>query len=85
VTTLAAAALCYRRAARAADPAFVARGDAFMTVVHDLMPADGHMAEQLDRNTGAPASARDLTWSYAAFVGAAGLRAEATRRAAARC
>ena len=84
VTTLAAAALCYRRAARDRDAAFLARGDAFMTTVRDLIPADGHMAEQVDRNTGAPVSARDLTWSYAAFIAAAGLRDAAVRGAAAR-
>ena len=84
VTTLAAAALCYRRAAHDRDAAFLARGDAFMTTVRDLIPADGHMAEQVDRNTGAPASAHDLTWSYAAFIAAAGLRDAAVRGAAAR-
>jgi glucoamylase len=38
------------------------------------------MAEQVDRDTGAPQSARDLTWSYAAFIGTALLRQEAMRR-----
>ncbi|MGN6572253.1 MAG: glycoside hydrolase family 15 protein [Pseudolabrys sp.] len=84
VATLAAAALCYRRAGRDHDAAFFARGDAFMATVRDLIPAGGHMGEQVDRNTGKPASARDLTWSYAAFIGAAGLRQEALRRLAAR-
>ena len=84
VTTLAAAALCYRRAAREADVSYLDRGDGYMTTVRDLIPADGHMAEQVDRNTGAPASARDLTWSYAAFVEAARLRREAVRRTAPR-
>jgi glucoamylase len=81
VTTLAAAALCYRRAACEADGTFVARGDAFMATLRELIPADGHMAEQVDRNTGAPASARDLTWSYAAFIEASRLRDVAARRA----
>jgi glucoamylase len=84
VTTLAAAALCYRRVAREADVSYLARGDEYMTTVRDLIPADGHMAEQVDRSTGAPASARDLTWSYAAFVEAARLRREAVRRTAPR-
>jgi len=84
VTTLAAAALCYRRAARAADANYLARGDAYVMTVRDLIPADGHMAEQVERNTGTSASARDLSWSYAAFVEAAGLRREAMRRTAPR-
>jgi glucoamylase len=84
VTTLAAAALCYRAAIRSADAGLIARGDAFMATVRDLTPADGHLAEQVDRTTGKPASARDLTWSYAAFVGTAYLRADAVRRVAAR-
>lgn len=84
VTTLAAAALCYRRAARRSDATYLARGDAYMTTVREMVPADGHMAEQVDRDTGEPASARDLTWSYAALVEAAALRRSAVRCAAPR-
>jgi glucoamylase len=77
-TTLAAAGLCYRRARHAADrDAIVARGDAFMQAVRDVTPADGTMSEQIDRVTGAPTSARHLTWSYAAFISAARARAQA--------
>lgn len=79
VATLAAASLCYQRAAGAREPALIARGDAYMATVRDLTPADGHLAEQVDRDTGAPASARDLTWSYAAFVATALHRAAALR------
>jgi glucoamylase len=79
VTTLAAAALCYRRGGRSRDAQLIARGDAFMTTVHDFTPADGHLGEQFDRASGAPASARDLTWSYAAFISAARLRAPSSR------
>ena len=67
VTTLAAASLCYRRG-------MIARGDAFMTTIRGFTPADGRLAEQFDRTTGIPASARDLTWSYAAFISAARTR-----------
>ena len=76
-TTLAAASLCYRRAQRSEQDrtAFFKRGDAFMTTVRDLTPADGALSEQVDRYTGAQTSARHLTWSYAAFVSAARLRA----------
>jgi len=85
VTTLAAAALNYRRAARAGDESYLARGDAFMETVRDLIPPDGHLTEQVDRATGAPASARDLTWSYAAFAATAYHRGDAVARLAARC
>lgn len=74
VTTLAAASLCYRRAARARDANLIARGDAFMSTARDFTPPDGHFSEQIDRTSGAPTSARDLTWSYAAFVSSARLR-----------
>lgn len=42
--------------------------DGFITVVQQYTPSDGSLDEQYDRNTGAPTSARDLTWSYAAFL-----------------
>jgi glucoamylase len=42
--------------------------DDFVAVVQKYTPADGSLAEQFNRNTGAPLSARDLTWSYAAFL-----------------
>jgi glucoamylase len=45
-----------------------------MATIKDFTPADGHLAEQFDRATGVPVSARDLTWSYAAFVSAARTR-----------
>jgi glucoamylase len=75
-TTLAAASLCYRRALRepASRAQMLARGDAYMQTVRDLTPPDGRLSEQVDRATGAPISARDLTWSYAAFIAAARLR-----------
>jgi glucoamylase len=79
VTTLAAASLCYRRGMRLLDSRLIARGDAFMATIKDFTPVDGHLAEQFDRTTGAPASARDLTWSYAAFVSTARTRRMACR------
>ncbi|KAI9150200.1 Glucoamylase [Paramyrothecium foliicola] len=45
-----------------------AYADDFVAVVQKYTPADGSLAEQFDRNTGTPTSARDLTWSYAAFL-----------------
>jgi len=78
-TTLAAAALCYRKAqCPGQDHAgLMRRGDAFMATLRALTPADGALSEQVDRETGAPTSARHLTWSYAAFVSTARLRAQA--------
>lgn len=42
--------------------------DDFIAVVQKYTPADGSLDEQYDRDTGVPRSARDLTWSYAAFL-----------------
>jgi len=78
-TTLAAAGLYYRRArdARANRVAFFKRGDALMQTVRRLTPADGALSEQVDRGSGRQTSARHLSWSYAAFVGAACARQQA--------
>lgn len=78
-TTLAAAALCYRLAQRPGQDrdGAVRRGDGFMRTVRALTPADGALSEQVDRESGEQTSARHLTWSYAAFIGAARLRAQA--------
>jgi glucoamylase len=53
------------------------RGDAFMRTVRRYTPANGELAEQFDQHNGEPRSARDLSWSYAAFITAAASRAEA--------
>jgi len=55
------------------------RGDAFMRTVQAFTPADGALSEQFDRATGAAISAKDLSWSYAAFITAASSRARASR------
>ncbi|KAH9898805.1 carbohydrate-binding module family 20 protein [Xylariomycetidae sp. FL2044] len=49
--------------------------DGFVDIVSKYIQSNGSMAEQYDRNTGAPLSARDLTWSYAAFLTAVARRA----------
>ncbi len=68
-STLGAAELCYRAAGGAADDGtFLARGDAYLETVRAYVPASGEMAEQFDRHTGAPNSARQLAWSYAALI-----------------
>ncbi|HEY9548837.1 MAG TPA: glycoside hydrolase family 15 protein [Kiloniellaceae bacterium] len=78
-TTLAAAGLHYRQALCLGQDrdALLRRGDAFMATLRDLTPPDGALSEQVDRETGAQTSARHLTWSYAAFVSTARLRAQA--------
>jgi glucoamylase len=78
-TTLAATALYYRRACRPGDDrsALIRRGDDFMATVRDLTPPSGAMSEQVDPTSGQQTSARHLTWSYAAFIGAARLRTRA--------
>jgi glucoamylase len=48
--------------------AVTAYADSFVAIAQKYTPASGALAEQFDRNTGVPLSARDLTWSYAAFV-----------------
>ncbi|KAL2135866.1 hypothetical protein VTI74DRAFT_6629 [Chaetomium olivicolor] len=52
-----------------------AYADGFMAICEKYAGPGGSLAEQFDRNTGAPASAADLTWSYAAFLSAAERRA----------
>ncbi|KAI1479476.1 carbohydrate-binding module family 20 protein [Daldinia eschscholtzii] len=49
--------------------------DGFVNVVSQYAESNGAMAEQYERNSGTPLSARDLTWSYAAFLTAAARRA----------
>ena len=58
----------YRRGERA-------RGDSVLDFLRGFLPDSGLLPEQLDRATGAPRSARDLSWSHAAFVTAAEARA----------
>jgi glucoamylase len=55
------------------------RGDAIMRTVQAFTPASGELSEQFDQTTGAQTSAKDLSWSYAAFITAAASRAQACR------
>ena len=57
--------------------AAVERGDAFMRTVQTYTPASGDLSEQFDRATGAQISAKQLAWSYAAFITAAASRRRA--------
>jgi glucoamylase len=80
-STLGAAELCYR-AAVAADSArsWLQRGDAYLATVRAFVPEDGELAEQFDQRTGAPASAKQLAWSYAAFISCVAARRDAAAR-----
>lgn len=49
--------------------------DDYVAVVQRYTPSNGALAEQYDRNNASPLSARDLTWSYAAFLTATERRA----------
>lgn len=42
--------------------------DQFLGVVRQHVDAEGSMSEQFDQNTGFMTGARDLTWSYGAFL-----------------
>jgi glucoamylase len=72
-STLAAAEFCYRSAVGAALGAAAARelrqrGDAFLETVRSFTPPSGDLSEQFDQKTGGQTSARQLAWSYAAFI-----------------
>jgi glucoamylase len=80
-STLGAAELCYRAAVGAAGArSWLQRGDAYLATVRAFIPEDGEMAEQFDQRTGAPASAKQLAWSYAAFISCVAARRAAIAR-----
>jgi glucoamylase len=49
--------------------------DGYFNIVATYAQANGSLSEQFSRSNGAPLSAYDLTWSYAAFLTAAARRA----------
>lgn len=55
------------------------QGDMYLATVEAFAPASGELAEQFDQATGAPASAKDLAWSHAAFITAFASREAALR------
>ena len=55
------------------------RGDTFMRTVRAYTPPSGDLSEQFDRATGAQTSAKQLAWSYAAFITAAASRRRAAQ------
>ena len=83
--TLGCAELHYRLAAAGAEGAegAFAKAEAWMALVEEVAPEGDAMPEQFDRTTGEPRSCLGLTWSAAAFLGAAAAR-DAARQAVAR-
>jgi len=80
-STLGAAEFCFRAAIGSSEaPQLCAKGDAFLETVRTYTPANGEMAEQFDRTTGAPTSAKRLAWSYAAFISCIAARRRALAR-----
>jgi glucoamylase len=68
-STLGAAEFCFRAAGDGADSEhWIERGNAFLDTVRAFTPHSGEMSEQFDQRTGAQTSARNLAWSYAAFI-----------------
>ena len=71
-STLGAAEFCFRAAAAAQSVeerrAFAQRGDSFVNTVRRFTPESGELSEQFDQHSGEPRSARNLAWSYAAFI-----------------
>jgi glucoamylase len=68
-STLAAAEFCFRAVGGDAGAREqLERGDAFLETVRSFTPPSGDLSEQFDQKTGAQTSARQLGWSYAAFI-----------------
>ncbi len=80
-STLGAAEFCFRAARGSASAAeWLSKGDAFLETVRAFTPASGAMAEQFDQRTGAASSARELAWSYGAFISCIAARRAALTR-----
>ena len=73
-STLGAAEFCYLAAAHGEPREWIARGDAYLETVRTYTPADGELSEQFDQKNGTQTSARQLAWSYAAFISCANAR-----------
>lgn len=58
------------------DAAFT-YADGYLNIVKTYMHTDGSLPEQFSKSDGTPLGARDLTWSYSAFLTAAAARSQA--------
>jgi glucoamylase len=84
-STLGAAEFCFLAATAqargsSARAAWVAHGDEYLETVRAFTPASGDLSEQFDQRTGAQTSAKDLAWSYAAFISCVTAREAAAAR-----
>jgi glucoamylase len=64
-------------------PHLLARGDGYLNFVVHHIPADGGVTEQVDKETGEPRGARDLSWALSELIATIVLREQtyaATRR-----
>jgi glucoamylase len=55
-------------------PALLRRGDAFLSFVVHHVPDDGAATEQIDRDTGEPRGARDLSWALSELIATVAMR-----------
>lgn len=80
-STLGAAEFCFRAALHGDDAAsFIERGDAYLETVRTFTPDHGELSEQFDKTTGVQTSAKQLAWSYAAFISCVVARRSALQR-----
>lgn len=82
--TLGFAELHYRIAMLTGEQWSYDKAEAWMALVEEVAPEGDDLPEQFDRRTGAPRSCLALTWSAAAFIGAATAREDARQALAAR-
>jgi glucoamylase len=78
--TFAAAEFYYRlhwASETAAEGSALTAGDAILAQARRFIPSSGELSEQYDQTTGEQTSARNLTWSYAAFITALDARRRA--------
>ena len=66
--TFGAAEFYYKLAAQTGDVALIAKGDAITEMARRSIPDTGEISEQFDQTTGEQTSAKNLTWSHAAFL-----------------
>ena len=79
-STLGAAEFCFLAAASGESDEWRARGDAYLETVRAYTPADGELSEQFDKQNGTQTSAKQLAWSYAAFISCVGARRAAINK-----
>jgi glucoamylase len=81
-STLGASEFCFRTAQASRDPdSWVARGDGYLRTVRAYTPDNGDLSEQFDKQTGTQTSAKQLAWSYAAFISCVAARRRVASRA----